>query len=256
MLRPGLGTRVRERTKPARGKEFEQIVEFTEFQRPQRLHVHIVEGLDRSTGPGLSKCVDGDRTRLHFVAEGSLRGLLWLVSPLAKLTISRQFAAYHQRLRDNLELLARTPGDSSSPPHCSGATSASVCERSTGDRRGRRPSTGSSPNSNSVGSIRIRAPWRASRRSACARTSSTRTSTLCVASPSRGGRRSPRTSPMITAPSPNPHLRAVVLADLHALLEAERRAQPAHRLADVVVDQHRDDRGLRNRAVGSHRASA
>jgi hypothetical protein len=30
-------------------------------------------------------------------------GLLWLVSPPAKPTISRRFAAYHQRLRDNLE---------------------------------------------------------------------------------------------------------------------------------------------------------
>ena len=41
---PGLGTRVRERTKPPGAKEFEQIVEFTEFDRPKRFHVHIVEG--------------------------------------------------------------------------------------------------------------------------------------------------------------------------------------------------------------------
>src|SRR6201992_1656915 len=41
---PGLGTRVRERTKPPAGKEFEQIVEFTEFERPRRFHAHIAEG--------------------------------------------------------------------------------------------------------------------------------------------------------------------------------------------------------------------
>ena len=41
---PGLGTRVRERTKPPGGREFEQLVEFTEFTRPRRFHVHIVEG--------------------------------------------------------------------------------------------------------------------------------------------------------------------------------------------------------------------
>jgi uncharacterized protein YndB with AHSA1/START domain len=99
---PGLGTRGRERTKPARGKEFEQIVEFTEFQRPHRLHVHIVEGPYPIDGTWTFEA-EGGGTRLHFIAEGPLRGILWLVSPLAKLTISRQFATYHRRLRENLE---------------------------------------------------------------------------------------------------------------------------------------------------------
>ncbi len=40
----GALTRVRERTKGPRGKDFEQIVEFTEFDRPARVHAHIVEG--------------------------------------------------------------------------------------------------------------------------------------------------------------------------------------------------------------------
>jgi hypothetical protein len=35
---------VHERTKPPAGKEFEQVVEFTEFDRPAPFHVHIVEG--------------------------------------------------------------------------------------------------------------------------------------------------------------------------------------------------------------------
>jgi hypothetical protein len=41
---PGLGSRLGERTKPPLGKEFEQVTEFTEFDRPRRVHVHIVEG--------------------------------------------------------------------------------------------------------------------------------------------------------------------------------------------------------------------
>ena len=99
---PGLGTRVRERTKPAKGKEFEQIVEFTEFDRPHRLHVHIVEGPYPIDGTWTFE-PDGAGTRLHFVAEGPLRGLLWLFTPLAKLTVRRQFVVYHRKLRSNLE---------------------------------------------------------------------------------------------------------------------------------------------------------
>ncbi len=72
---PQLGTRVRERTKGPGGKEFEQIVEFTEFDRPRHVHVHIVEGpypVDGSWSfePG------SDGTTVHFVAEGELRGAM------------------------------------------------------------------------------------------------------------------------------------------------------------------------------------
>ena len=99
---PALGTRVRERTKPPGAKEFEQIVEFTEFDRPHRLHVHIVEGPYPIDGTWTFE-PDGTGTRLHFVAEGPLRGLLWLFTPLAKLTVRRQFVVYHRTLRSNLE---------------------------------------------------------------------------------------------------------------------------------------------------------
>ena len=47
-------------------------------------------------------------------------------------------------------------------------------------------------------------------------------------------------------------LRAVVLADLHALDEPERRAQPVDRLAHVRVDQDGDDRGGGDGAVRLH----
>jgi len=45
-------------------------------------------------------------------------------------------------------------------------------------------------------------------------------------------------------------LRAVVLADPHALDKAECAGKPINRFAHFRVDQDRDDRGLRNGAVG------
>src|SRR6266540_3528178 len=65
---PGLGTRFRERTKPRVGKEFEQIVEFTEFERPRRLGTHIVEGPYRIDGAWTLEPA-GAGTRATFVAE-------------------------------------------------------------------------------------------------------------------------------------------------------------------------------------------
>jgi uncharacterized protein YndB with AHSA1/START domain len=99
---PGLGTRVRERTKPPGGKEFEQVVEFTEFERPRRLHVHIVEGpypIDAT----YSFDPDGSGTRVTFVAEGPLSGAMRLGEPLVKRVMARQFAGYHDKLRQRLE---------------------------------------------------------------------------------------------------------------------------------------------------------
>jgi uncharacterized protein YndB with AHSA1/START domain len=99
---PRLGTRIRERTKPPGGKEFEQIVEFTEFERPVRVHVHIVEGPYAIDGTWSFES-DGDGTRVHFVAEGELRGVLRFLKPVAKLVIARQMAGYHRNLRRNVE---------------------------------------------------------------------------------------------------------------------------------------------------------
>src|SRR4051812_27370097 len=99
---PQLGTRVRERTKGPGGKEFEQIVEFTEFDRPARVHAHIVEGPYPIDGTWLFE-PDGDGTRVHFVAAGALSGVMRLLQPVAKRFIARQMAGYHQNLRRNLE---------------------------------------------------------------------------------------------------------------------------------------------------------
>ena len=101
---PGLGTRVRERTKPPGGKEFEQVVEFTEFVRPQRFHVHIVEGPYPVDGSWSLEPGDGG-TRVRFAAEGQLSGAMRLLGPLVARMMARQFAGYHRNLRRNVEAL-------------------------------------------------------------------------------------------------------------------------------------------------------
>jgi carbon monoxide dehydrogenase subunit G len=99
---PQLGTRVRERTKGPRGKEFDQIVEFTEFERPTRVHAHIVEGPYPVDG-AWSFAADGAGTRVDFIAEGALPGVPTLLQPLAKRLIARQMASYHKNLCRNLK---------------------------------------------------------------------------------------------------------------------------------------------------------
>jgi uncharacterized protein YndB with AHSA1/START domain len=101
---PGLGTRVRERAKPPGGSEFEQVVEFTEFTRPQRLHVHIVEGPYPVDGTWSFEPSDGG-TRVRFAAEGRLRGAMRLLEPAAARMLARQFAGYHRNLREKVEAL-------------------------------------------------------------------------------------------------------------------------------------------------------
>lgn len=99
---PQLGTRVRERTKPPGGKEFEQIVEFTEFDRPRRVHVHIVEGPYPVDGEWSFEA-DGDGTRVHFVAEGELHGAMRVLQPVLRLVLRRRMAGYHRNLSRNVE---------------------------------------------------------------------------------------------------------------------------------------------------------
>ena len=98
---PGLGTRVRERTKPPVLKEFEQVVEFTEFERPRRFHVHIVEGPQPIDGTWTLE-PDGARTKVVFVAAGKLRGPTRLIAPVIQRTMAREFAGYHRNLCRNL----------------------------------------------------------------------------------------------------------------------------------------------------------
>ena len=98
----GVGSRFRERTKPPLGKEFEQVTEFTEFDRPRRLHVGVVEGPYPVDGTWTFE-PDGDGTRVVFTAEGELTGLLKLLEPVVRRLLARQFAGYHRNLKENVE---------------------------------------------------------------------------------------------------------------------------------------------------------
>jgi uncharacterized protein YndB with AHSA1/START domain len=99
---PRLGTRVREHTKPPGGREFEQVVEFTESERPHRVHTHIVDGPHPVDGTWSFE-PEGAGTRVRFVAEGELRRAMRLLGPLAARLVARQFRGYHENLRRNLE---------------------------------------------------------------------------------------------------------------------------------------------------------
>ena len=99
---PRLGTRVRERTKAPGGREFTQVVEFTEFDRPRRVRAHVVEGPYPIDGIWSFE-PEGDGTRVHFAAAGELRGPTRLLTPILKLLTARQFAGYHRNLRRNVE---------------------------------------------------------------------------------------------------------------------------------------------------------
>lgn len=70
---PRLGSRFRERLKPPLSREFEQVTEFTQFDRRRLLRVHIVEGPFPVDGTWSFER-DGPATRVHFVADGRLRG--------------------------------------------------------------------------------------------------------------------------------------------------------------------------------------
>jgi uncharacterized protein YndB with AHSA1/START domain len=99
---PRLGARFRERTKPAVGKQFEQVTEFSEFERPRRLRVEIIEGPFPGYGAWTFE-PDGEGTRVQFVAEAEIKGAMKVFSPIAARILARQFAGYHRNLRSNVE---------------------------------------------------------------------------------------------------------------------------------------------------------
>ena len=105
---PRQGFQLREWTKPPGVKQFEQIVELAEFDRPRRLRVHVIEGPYPVDGTwSLTPVTDG--TRVEFVAEGELRGAAQLAGPIFKRLMRRQFATYHHNLRANVESLRSQP---------------------------------------------------------------------------------------------------------------------------------------------------
>jgi uncharacterized protein YndB with AHSA1/START domain len=99
---PRRGSRYRERVKGPLGRQFEQVVEFSEFERPSRLRVRVVEGPYPVDGTWIFEA-SGAGTSVRFTAEGELKGPTKLLQPFAQRALARQFAGYHRNLRRNLE---------------------------------------------------------------------------------------------------------------------------------------------------------
>jgi uncharacterized protein YndB with AHSA1/START domain len=99
---PGRGARFRERTKPPGAREFEQITEFAEYERPRRLRVHVVDGPQPIDGEWIFTASEG-ATIVTFTAEGELHGWMRFLGPVVRALLARNFAAYHRNLRANLE---------------------------------------------------------------------------------------------------------------------------------------------------------
>lgn len=94
---PRLGFRVREGTKVG-PREWDQVVEFTEFQPGRAFGVQVIEG-PASRGRWTFQ-PDGSETRVHFEAEMKAPPGL---GPLFKRIVARQFRGYHENLRRELE---------------------------------------------------------------------------------------------------------------------------------------------------------
>lgn len=102
---PRKGYRVKERTRIGL-RQWDQIVEFTEFEPGRALSTHIVEGPTPVDGRWTFASDEAGATRVHFVAEGDLTGLMRLLEPLLRRGIARSFRRYHALLARNVESAA------------------------------------------------------------------------------------------------------------------------------------------------------
>jgi carbon monoxide dehydrogenase subunit G len=107
---PRKGYRVRERTRIGL-RQWDQVVEFTEFEPGRALSTRIVEGSVPVDGRWTLERDAAGNTHVHFVAEGDLTGLMRLLEPLIKRGIARSFRQYHALLARNVETAAPTAGD-------------------------------------------------------------------------------------------------------------------------------------------------
>jgi uncharacterized protein YndB with AHSA1/START domain len=99
---PRLGYRVKERTKVGL-RQWDQVVEFTEFEPGRAFGTHIVEGSMPVDGRWTFDDDGAGGTTVHFVAEGELSGPMRLVEPLVRAGVARSFRHYHELLARNVE---------------------------------------------------------------------------------------------------------------------------------------------------------
>jgi carbon monoxide dehydrogenase subunit G len=102
---PRQGYRIRERTKIGL-RQWDQIVELTEFEPGRALGTHIVEGSMPVDGRWTLEPDGAGGTRAHFVAEGELSGLNRVLEPLIRRGVARSFRHYHELLARNVEALS------------------------------------------------------------------------------------------------------------------------------------------------------
>lgn len=107
---PRKGYRVRERTRIGL-RQWDQVVEFTEFVPGRALSTRIVEGSVPVDGRWTLERDAAGNTHVHFVAAGDLTGLMRLLEPLIKRGIARSFRQYHALPARNVETAAPTAGD-------------------------------------------------------------------------------------------------------------------------------------------------
>jgi uncharacterized protein YndB with AHSA1/START domain len=94
---PRVGYRVREGNKVG-PREWEQVVEFTEFEPGRAFTVKVVEGPESSGRWTMAPETAG--TVIHFESEVKAPRLL---APILRPLAERQFRGYHQNLRRELE---------------------------------------------------------------------------------------------------------------------------------------------------------
>lgn len=104
---PRQGYRVKEGTKVG-PRKWDQVVEFTEFERGRVLHVTVIDGPPSNGRWTLEP--DGDGTRVHLDAEMDAPPL---IGPLIRIATARQFRGFHENLRREVESLGEVAGGDS-----------------------------------------------------------------------------------------------------------------------------------------------
>jgi carbon monoxide dehydrogenase subunit G len=115
---PRLGSRVKERTKVGL-RQWDQVVEFTEFEPGRGFSTHIVEGSMPLEGRWTFQDDDGSGTRVNFVAEGDLTGVMRLVEPFVRRGVARSFRHYHALLARNVDAAGDATHSEGPPPNLS-----------------------------------------------------------------------------------------------------------------------------------------
>ena len=105
---PRLGYRVKERTRIGL-RQWDQVVEFTEFEPGRAFSTHIVEGSMPVDGRWTFDDDGVSGTRVRFVAEGELTGPMRFLEPLVRRGVARSFRHYHASLARNVEATSARP---------------------------------------------------------------------------------------------------------------------------------------------------